>query len=594
MKLSDYVAKKVVELGIESVFMVTGGGSMHLNHSLGTNKNINCIFNHHEQAAAMAAESYFRLTNKPALVNVTSGPGGTNAITGVYGAWTDSLGMIVISGQVKYETTVRSTGLNLRQYGDQELDIEKLVSPITKYVTMVTDPNSIRYHIEKAFYLSTNGRPGPCWLDIPLDVQGAEIDPESLEKFDPPMEIVSSDFANECKVILKKIIKAERPVVFAGGGVRLSGAHSEFIKLVEKLGIPVVTGWNAHDVVTDSHPLYSGRPGTVGNREGNFTVQNSDLLLILGSRLNIRQISYKWESFARGAYKIWIDIDSIELQKPTVKAELKICADLSEILPKLNNMLYDGPTDAHKKWLKWCLEKKGKYPIVEPEYWKTKKINPYAFMQTLFRQFKENQIIVTADGSACVIGFQAAEIKKGQRLWTNSGCCSMGYDLPAAIGACIGSKRQSIVCLAGDGSIMMNLQELQTIYGNNLPIKIIILNNSGYSSIFQTHKNFFNGVEVGASPKSGLTFPDFSKISKAFNIPYYKCIRNDEDDIKINIQSTLNENGPAILEVILDEDQPFAPKLASRQMPDGSITSPNLEDMAPFLSRDDLKNNMLI
>jgi acetolactate synthase-1/2/3 large subunit len=593
MKLSDYIAQKVVELGMNNVFMVTGGGSMHLNHSLGTNPEIECIFNHHEQAAAMAAESYFRLTNRPALVNVTSGPGGTNAITGVYGAWTDSLGMIVLSGQVKFETTVRSTGLPLRQYGDQELDIERLISPITKYATMVTDPNSIRFHLEKAFYLCTSGRPGPCWLDIPLDVQGAEIDPESLEKFEPP-KIVKPDFSNECKVILDKIYKAQRPVIFAGGGVRLSGSHSEFINLVEKLGVPVVTGWNAHDVVSDSHPLYSGRPGTVGNREGNFTVQNSDLLLILGSRLNIRQISYKWESFAREAYKIWIDIDSTELQKPTVKAELKICADLSEVLPVLNNMLYDGPTSAHKKWLKWCLEKKGKYPIVEPKYWKSKKINPYAFMQTMFKQFKENQIIVTADGSACVIGFQAAEIKKGQRLWTNSGCCSMGYDLPAAIGACIGSKRKSIVCLAGDGSIMMNLQELQTIYGNNLPIKIIILNNSGYSSIFQTHKNFFNGIEVGASPKSGLTFPDFSKISSAFNIPYYKCIRNDEDDIKINIQSTLNENGPAILEVILDEDQPFAPKLASKQMPDGTITSPDLEDMAPFLSRDDLKNNMLI
>lgn len=593
MKLSDYVAHKVVELGISNVFMVTGGGSMHLNHSLGTNPGIECIFNHHEQAAAMAAESYFRLTNKPALVNVTSGPGGTNAITGVYGAWTDSLGMIVISGQVKYETTVRSTGLPLRQYGDQELDIENLISPITKYSTMVTDPNSIRYHIEKAFYLSTTGRPGPCWLDIPLDVQGAEIDPKLLEKFEPPME-VKSELSNECNEILKKISKAQRPVVLAGGGVRLSGAHSDFINLVEKLGVPVVTGWNAHDVIWDSHPLYCGRPGTVGNREGNFTVQNSDLLLILGSRLNIRQISYKWESFARHAFKIWIDIDEIELQKETVKAEMKICANLADILPKLNNMSYKGPTDSHKKWLKWCTERKGKYPIVENNYWKTKKINPYAFIQTLFRQFDENQIIVTADGSACVVGFQAAEIRKGQRLWTNSGCCSMGYDLPAAIGACIGSKRKSIVCLAGDGSIMMNLQELQTIYGNNLPIKIVILNNSGYSSIFQTHKNFFDGVEVGASPKSGLTFPDFSKISKAFNLPYFKCIKNDVDDIKRNIQSALNENGPVIIEVILDENQPFAPKLASKQMPDGTITSPNLEDMAPFLSRKELKDNMII
>lgn len=372
MKLSDYVAKKVVELGIRNVFMVTGGGSMHLNHSLGTNDNLECIFNHHEQAAAMAAESYYRLTNKLALVNVTSGPGGTNAITGVYGAWTDSLGVIVISGQVKYETTVRSTGLQLRQLGDQELDIERLVSPITKYAEMVTDPSLIRYHLEKAFYLATSGRPGPCWLDIPLDVQGADIDPDSLEKFEPPV-VIKNDLTNSCKAILDKISKAQRPVVFAGGGVRLSGAHSEFINVVEKLGIPVVTGWNAHDVIWNSHPLYAGRPGTVGNRAGNFTVQNSDLLLILGSRLNIRQISYKWSSFARKAYKIWIDIDEIEMQKPTVKADFKICANLSDFLPQLKNSPYNGPTSAHIKWLDWCLERIKTYPIVQDEYWKTKK-----------------------------------------------------------------------------------------------------------------------------------------------------------------------------------------------------------------------------
>jgi acetolactate synthase I/II/III large subunit len=593
MKLSDYVAKKVVELGIKNVFMVTGGGSMHLNHSLGTNENIECIFNHHEQAAAMAAESYYRLTNKPALVNVTSGPGGTNAITGVYGAWTDSLGMIVISGQVKYETTVRSTGLDLRQYGDQELDIEKLVTPITKYAVMVTNPKKIRYHLEKAFFLATTGRPGPCWLDIPLDIQGADIDPEDLEKFNTPIED-EHDYSDSCKAILEKISHSKRPVILAGGGVRLSGAYDEFINLIEKLGIPVVTAWNAHDLVWDTHPLYAGRPGTVGNRAGNFTVQNSDLILILGSRLNIRQVSYNWDSFARKAYKIWIDIDEVEMQKPTVKADLKICANLSEFLPQLNSLAYSGPSSLHAEWLNWCIKRREKYHIVQDSYWETKKVNPYTFMQTLFSQFQKKQIIVAADGSACVIGFQAAKIQKGQRLWTNSGCCSMGYDLPASIGACIGSKRKSIICLAGDGSIMMNLQELQTIKGNNLPIKIIILNNSGYSSIFQTHKNFFNGVEVGASPKSGLNFPDFSKVSDAFDIPYYKCEKNNEEDMKINIQKTLKAEGPVILEVFLDEDQPFAPKLASKQMEDGTITSPDLEDMAPFLSREEMKNNMII
>ncbi len=579
MKLSDYVAKKVVELGIRDVFMVTGGGSMHLNHSLGTNENLECIFNHHEQAAAMAAESYYRLTNKPALVNVTSGPGGTNAITGVYGAWTDSIGMIVISGQVKYETTVRSTGLQLRQFGDQELDIERLVSPITKYVEMVTDPNLIRYHLEKAFYLATSGRPGPCWLDIPLDVQGADIDPDALEKFEPPI-VIKNDLTNSCKAILDKISKAQRPVVFAGSGVRLSGAHSEFINVVEKLGIPIVTGWNAHDVIWNSHNLYIGRPGTVGDR-----------VLILGNRLNIRQVSYNWKSFAQKAYKIWVDIDPVELKKPTVQPNMSVIADLAMFLPILSKLPFVKGGKKHQEWLKWCKDRSERYPVVLPEYWLSDKINPYCFIETLFSKLKEDEVVVTADGTACVVGFQAASLKPGQRFWTNSGCASMGYDLPAAIGACIGNQRNSVVCIAGDGSIMLNLQELQTIVSNNLPVKIFLLNNSGYASISQTQKSFFNNVEVGCGPNSGLSFPDFSKISQAFGISYFSC--NGYKEMEFKIESTLKIDRPVICEVFLDKDQKFSPKLSSKQMPDGTIISPNLEDMSPFLSKKELESNIL-
>ena len=315
------LAKKVAELGIRHVFMVTGGGSMHLNHSLGTSDDLECIFNHHELACAMGAEAYYRLTNRLALVNVTSGPGGTNTITGVYGAFVDSIGMLVISGQVKWETTVRSTGLPLRQYGDQELDIEELVRPVTKYSVMVTEPESIRYHLEKALYLATSGRPGPVWLDIPLNVQAAQIDPDTLKGFNAselnePWK--QTDLQKTSLTILEKIAQAKRPVIFAGSGVRLSGQHHSFIQLVEKLGVPVVTGWNAHDAIWNIHPNYIGRPGTVGDRAGNFAVQNADLLLILGSRLNIRQVSYNWKTFAREAYKIWVDIDENELKKPTV------------------------------------------------------------------------------------------------------------------------------------------------------------------------------------------------------------------------------------------------------------------------------------
>jgi len=567
---------------------------MHLNHALGTHPELNVVFNHHEQASAIAAEAYFRLTNRLAVVNVTSGPGGTNAITGVYGAWTDSIGMLVLSGQVKYETTVRASGLALRQFGDQELDIEQLIQPITKYSAMVTDPSTIRYHLEKALFIATAGRPGPVWLDIPLNVQAAQIDPLKLVGFEPaevdqPWQ--NTNLSDACKAILEKLTRAVRPVLFAGGGVRLSGSHAHFLEVADKLGIPVVTAWNAHDVIPNDHPNYVGRPGTVGDRAGNFTVQNADLLLILGSRLNIRQISYNWENFARTAYKIWVDIDPIELQKPTVRADMPVVAHLGDLLPTLAKTAYAGPTQAHSDWLAWSKERQRRFPVVLPEYWENKKVNPYCFIDRLFNHLQEDQIVVAANGSACVVGFQAAIIKKGQRFFTNSGAASMGYDLPAAIGACMATPNRPIVCLAGDGSIMMNLQELQTIASLGLPVKIFILNNSGYVSIFQTQKSFFNGEEVGAGPKSGVILPDYKKISNAFNIPFERC--DNHDDLGRAIFQTMAVNGPAICDVILDENHAFAPKLSSRQLPDGSMVSSPLEDMAPFLDRSVLAENML-
>jgi acetolactate synthase-1/2/3 large subunit len=575
--------------------MVTGGGAMHLNHSLGSHKQIDCIFNHHEQACAIGAEAYYRLTNRLPLVNVTSGPGGTNAMTGVYGAFVDSIGMVVISGQVKYETTVRSTGLPLRQYGDQELDIEELVRPITKYCVMVTDPQTIRYHVEKAFYLATSGRPGPVWLDIPLDVQASKIDPDTLKGFDPaeldePWK--KTDLVVASKAILDKIASAKRPVVFAGNGVRLSGRHDAFLKLIDKLGIPVVTGWNAHDAVFDAHPCYVGRPGSLGDRGGNFVVQNSDCLLILGSRLNIRQVSYNWKSFAREAFKIWVEIDETELKKPSVKADMPVLASLTDLLPVLAAAPYAGRTEAHKTWLAWSKDKQARYPAVLPEYWHNQLVNPYCFMKALFDELDEGQIVVTGNGSACVTSFQAATLKPEQRLWTNSGCATMGYDLPASIGACKGSGGKPIVCLAGDGSIMMNLQELQTIVGNKLPIKIFILNNNGYVSIFQTHRNFFNGVEIGGGPKSGVNFPDFEPLSKAFGFPYLRCSRHQ--DMAETIRKTMNVEGPVVCEIMLDENTIFAPKLGAKQLPDGRIVSPPLEDLSPFLPRDQFRDSMII
>ncbi len=597
VKLSAWVAGQLADHGIRDVFMLTGGGAMHLNHAFGTDPRLTTTFCHHEQALAIAAEAYYRLTNRLAVVNVTSGPGGTNAITGVYGAFVDSCGMLVISGQVKIETTVRHTGLPLRQYGDQELDIEPIVRPITKYATMVTDPRSIRYHLEKALYIATSGRPGPVWLDIPLDVQAAQIDPNDLLPGFDPAELDEpwkrTDLAAAADAILARLKQAERPVVMVGAGIRLSGAHAEFLQLIDRLGIPVVTAWNAHDVLWNDHPLYCGRPGTIGDRPGNMVTQSADCLLILGSRLNIRQVSYNWTSFAREAYKIWVDIDPVELQKPTVKPDMPIVADLKDLLPALNDAAYDGPTEQHAEWLAWARERGVRFPVVQDEYRINQVCHPYVAMEALFDQLDEDDIVVTGNGSACVVSFQTANLKKGQRLWTNSGCATMGYDLPAAIGICAATgRKQRVICIAGDGSIMMNLQEMQTIAGYNLPVKVILLNNNGYVSIFQTHRNFFNGVEVGGGPKSNVTFPDFGKVATAFGFTYSRITRHDE--LEATLRASLESEGPSLCEIVIDENVPFAPKLGAKQHPDGRITSPALEDLSPFLPREVLRENMLI
>jgi acetolactate synthase-1/2/3 large subunit len=597
VKLSAWVADQLVEHGITQAFMLTGGGAMHLNHSIGTHAGIATTFCHHEQALAMAAESYARLTQRPALVNVTSGPGGTNAITGVYGAYVDSIPMVVISGQVKNETTVRFTGLPLRQFGDQELDIEPIVRPITKYAVMVTDPSSIRYHLEKALYLASSGRPGPVWLDIPLDVQATMIDPEKLAPGFDPAELDEpwkrTDVEAAARDIVAQLTNAERPVVFAGGGVRISGAYEDFLRLIDKLGVPVVTGWNAHDVLWNDHPLYCGRPGTVGDRGGNMVTQSADFLLILGSRLNIRQVSYNWTSFARAAFKAWVDVDPVELEKPTVKADLPVCADLKDMIPALIEAAPEAPAPDHVQWLAWARERGPRFPIVLPEYRDHEPCHPYVALESLFAALGGDDVVVTGNGSACVVGFQTADIKRGQRLWTNSGCATMGYDLPAAIGVCAGrGPGERVICIAGDGSIMMNIQELQTIAGYQFPVKVFLLNNNGYVSIFQTHRNFFNGVEVGGGPKSNVTFPEVRKVAGAFGFAYTRAERHE--DLDEAIRATLDAPGPAMCEILIDENVPFAPKLGAKQHPDGRITSPALEDLSPFLPREVLRDNMMI
>ena len=596
IRVADYIAQTLAAHGIRHVFLVTGGGAMHLNDAFGRCKGITYVACHHEQACTMAAESYYRLSGQMAAVNVTTGPGGTNALTGVYGAYVDSLAMIVVSGQVRYDTTVHSTGLPLRQLGDQEIDIVRMAAPVTKYAEMVTDPATIRYHLEKALFLATAGRPGPVWLDIPMNIQGAMVDPATLQGYDAdsePLEAPGTDLQTAAETVIRKLRQATRPVILAGTGVRIARAQELLLRVAEGLGIPLTTAWNAHDLVPNTHPTYVGRPGTLGDRAGNFAVQNSDFILVLGCRLNIRQIGYNWNSWARAAFKAVVEIDPIELQKPTLSIDLPIQGDVRAFLETMLSLMPEGPTTAHQDYLSWCMERRERYPVVAAEYWNSNElVNPYCFAQALFELLPEGQVVVTGDGTACVTTFQAAQIRSGQRLYTNSGCASMGYDLPAAIGACFGSNRQRVVCIAGDGSIQMNLQELQTIVTQKLPITIFLLNNQGYHSIRQTQQNYFPDNPVGCGNESGLGFPDFEKLAFAFGLRYRRIANHQE--LTEGIRQTLSESGPSLCEIMLDLKQPFSPKLASRRLSDGRMVSSPLEDLYPFLSREELAANMLI
>jgi len=602
-RVADFVADLLVEHGIHDMFVVTGGGAMHLNDAFGRNRELSIMFCHHEQACTIAAEAYGRLTHRLAAVNVTTGPGGINALNGVFGAFVDSIGMIVISGQVKTETMVSSYDLPLRQLGDQEVNIVELADSITKYAVVLTDPNDTRYVVERAIWIAKNGRPGPVWIDIPSDIQASVIDPSKLRGFNIN-EFLSKNkeasalltgklLKNELEGVLEQLSNSERPVILAGTGVRISGAYAQFLQTIEKLGIPVATAFNAHDLLEESHPLYVGRPGTVGDRAGNFSVQNADFVLILGCRMNLRQISYEWSAFARNARKVMIDIDQAELLKPTLKIDHPILADLSEVLHVINDDIAYEQNLSHQDYLVWCQDRRKRYPVLaEPRTSESELVDPYDFLSLLFDELDDDDVVVVGDGTACVVTFQVAKIKLGQRMFSNSGCASMGYDIPAAIGTAIARKGKRVVCVAGDGSIMMNLQELQTIVGNQLPIKIFLMNNGGYSSIRQTQNNYFPDNLVGCDPTSGVTFPDFVAVGKAFGIESRRCVTLDKASSAI--RSTLDDPGPGLLEVMLDPDRVFAPKLSSRQLSDGRMVSSPLEDMAPFLPREELAENLLV
>lgn len=587
IRLADYVAHFLVENGINHQFCVTGGGAMFLNDAFGHCKGLKVIYNHHEQACAVAAEGYARASGKICSVCVTTGPGGTNALTGVMGAYLDSIPMLVFSGQVKFSTTTASCPqLSLRQLGDQEFPIVQCAKTMTKYAVMVTDPLSIRYHLKKALFLATHGRPAPVWLDIPLNVQSAIIETDDLVDYDEAEDV--SEFVppieqSLIKNLMERLCFAKRPVILAGEGIRISGTLEAFRSVVEKLKIPVCTAWNAHDLMGDDDLCNCGRPSTVGTRGGNYVLQIADFVLSLGCRMNIRQISYNWENFAKSAYLAAVDIDGAELKKPTLRVDLPILADLRDFFPAIMREKYEPH---HGEWLAWAKKTAFAYPADLPEYYcKNTPVNPYVFMKRLAEHFRNDEIVVMSNATACVCAYQTFRIRNGQRMFSNSGSAAMGYGLPAAIGAAASAAGKRIVCIEGDGSIQMNLQELQTVVTNRLPIKLIWLNNEGYHSIRQTQTNSFHANFCGVGENDGVSFPEAERIAYAYRLPFYRI--DNIQDIDGVLQDWLNSDGAAMLEVVLDKTQFFAPKLSSKQLPDGSIVSPSLEDMYPFLSEEE-------
>ena len=603
-RLADYVADFLCTHGVTDAFSVVGGGAMHLNDALGHHPGLHVTYNHHEQACAMAAEAYARLDNRIAAVCVTTGPGGTNALTGVVGGWLDSIPMFIISGQVRYDTTSRYalsyTETPLRAMGDQEYDIVKSVAPMTKYAVMIEDPQTIRYHLERAWHLATTGRPGPVWIDIPVNFQGCYIETDTLSGYDPIADDallpapVSDSVIN---TVLDKIKKARRPVFHAGYGIRLSGGYEAFRSVAEKLNIPIVTYWNAVDLVEDDHPLYCGRAGNMGDRPGNWAVQNADLILAVGTRISIRQVGYNWKTWARAAEVIMVDIDPAELKKPTLHVEMPIHADAKDFLQKLDAAASSiAPVSTAQDWLDTCRRWKRDYPAVLPRHWEENgtTANVYAFVRYLSSRLPENSLTAVSNGACCVVGNQAYVIQKGSRMANNSAIASMGYGLPAAIGTCIGGGRRTTICLEGDGSIMMNLQELQTILTNRLPIKIFLINNSGYHSIRLTQNNLFKKhSKVGIGPESGdLSFPDFSKLAAAFGYPYLSAHSNAE--MKQAVDEALAMDGAVFCEIFTDTTQVWEPKSSTKRLEDGTLVSPPLEDLAPFLPREELERQMFI
>ena len=595
VKLSDYVFQFIADQGVKHVFMVPGGGAMHLNNSLGSRKDIEFVCNLHEQASAIAAEAYARVTNQLGVALVTTGPGGTNAITGLVAAWQDSTPCLFVSGQVKRADLMNGRGV--RQLGVQEVDIISIVKSVTKYAVLITDPVSIRYHLEKAVYLAKSGRPGPVWIDIPLDVQAAMIEPESLETFVPQVEGLSNSKLPSLQADILKAIelfnKARRPVILAGNGVRLSGSQQQFLSMAERLNIPVLTTRLGVDLIAYDHPLCFGMPGSIASRGSNFILQNSDWLLILGARLDMALIAYAPDRLARSAKKIMVNIDASEMQKINSILDLAIEADAGTFIQTLMSNTDALHVQDRTEWLERCNNWKQKYPFVLPEHrLQTGRVSMYAFAEIISEELEENCIILPGNaGNAAEVFLTAFKAKPRQRVFHNKGTGAMGFCQPAAIGACLADGRKTTICVDGDGGFLMNIQELETVRRLGLPIKFFVMNNNGYASIRTSQQNYF-GKLTGADATSGLTLPDCIEVAKAFGLNAVRI--TDSQNLRQQVKQVLEMPGPVVCEVMVIQDEPRTPRVSSMQKPDGSMISKPLEDMAPFLDREEFLSNMII
>ena len=602
MKVSDYVVRFVADQGVKHVFLVTGGGAMHLNDSLGREKAITPVCNSHEQASAMCAEAYSKVTNHLGACMVTTGPGGTNAVTGVAGAWLDSTPVIYLSGQVKrpdrmFDQDGEPRGM--RQLGVQEVDIVSIVKPITKYAVTVLAPKDIRYHLEKAAYLAMTGRPGPVWIDIPLDVQGSPIDdPSALRGFDPaempPAPRVNVGLEQEVKRLIDALNKAERPLLFAGNGLRLSHAEEEFAELRHLLCVPTVATWCAADMVPSDDPTYVGRPGSVAARGANFALQNSDFLLAIGVRLDFAITGYAPHNLAREAHKAAVDIDAAELQKLHPHLQQPICADAKAFLSELLRQKHSIKPKDRSSWDARCADWKTRYPVVTDEHRKPDgKVSIFHLAEVIGTESRPDDMLVSgSSGSGIEIFLLACPTRSGQRIYHTAGLGSMGYGLPTSLAVCIGGGNKRTILVDGDGGFQFNIQELETASRLKLPIKFFVLNNDGYASIRASQTAYFGKANIGCDARTGMTIPNLSKVAASYDIPALviesqKCLRED-------VKRALEMEGPVVIDVHVIPDEVRAPRLQSYQKPDGSFISKPLEDLFPFLPREEFLANMIV